>query len=243
MLDPTELAEAIELQRKSYELLHWVGKSLKKGVLLFDVVHDAMSTSHAAKAWIERNLDNMPEAVRPNRDQIERFARLFASYLRTSFDLRRKPPMRLTSPCKCWCPYCTYLAAADHLTPKKISRHAKEAAGELKRIYLRELARELGLEPSQEQIDRLVSDESLSPALAMAAYARELIRRMHFASQGTGVLALWREFAWKKQGSPIPGFRLDLDAILESERRVADQLRSLCGGASNPPQERLPNAK
>jgi len=224
MFDPQELAETVDLHHKSYELLRWVGKNLRSGTLDFGVTHQAVSSFEAAREWISRHWHNLPASVRPAESQLDSFAHLFSSYLTTSFTLVEKPKRKLISYCGCYCPYCSYLGRADQLQVKTPSKGARRAAQELKQVYLKALAEENGRRLTGPQLERLLNEPQLKESLALATYAHELIRRTKYASQGEGVLALWRQFAWNEKGSPKQKFKLNTDNILQSERSIISRL-------------------
>jgi hypothetical protein len=227
MLDPVELREAVLLQQKSFELLRWVRANLRKQTLNFSVAHQATSTAEASREWVQRNLPNLPPAMRPDASQMDKFAHLFSSYLTTSYVLNESPGMRLSPECGCFCSYCTYLARADHLQIRSPPKSARRDAIELKRLFLTVTAEGLQLSPSAETIDALITKcgPQFVEALAQATYGRELVRRMQFASQGDGVLVLWREFAWDRNSSLKANFKLTADGILEAEQKVIQGLR------------------
>jgi hypothetical protein len=227
MFNPNELAETIDLHQRSYELLKWVGRNLRGGKLEFSVVHEAVSNADAANEWLRRHWHNLPASGRPLENQLDAFAHLFASYLTTSFKLIEAPRNRVVSYCGCWCTYCTYLGQADRLQVRSPSKGAKRAADELKKVYLTYLASEHDRHLSIPQVETLIADPGLREALAMATYSHELIRRTKFASQGEGVLALWRQFAWTEKGAIKVKFKLDVDTILKAESRVVSHLRAV----------------
>ncbi len=227
MFDPQELAETVDLHQKSYELLRWVGKNLRSGTLDFGVTHHAVSSFEAAREWILRHWHNLPASVRPAESQLDSFTHLFSSYLMTSFTLVEKPKRKLISYCGCYCSYCSYLGRADQLQVKTPSKGARRSAEGLKRVYLNALAEENGRTLTGPQLEGLLNDPELQQILALATYGHELIRRTKYASQGEGVLALWRQFAWNKKGSPKAKFKLDADDILQSERSVISQLTAV----------------
>lgn len=222
MFDRQKLEEALDLQERSYRLLKWVNSSLAGDVLRFDVVHDAMSAAEATEEWIRRHLANFPPDARPAEDQMHRFAMYFSSYLSTSFELVESPEPNWSSRSggRCWCHCCRYLSATRHLKTRKIKDKAKQDALTLKRVWLEDLA----LSPAE--IDRLIGDRELAEDIALASWSNEMMRRMEFASQGIGVLALWREFAWKDR-VPIKKFRLTAEKILEADARIAEAINAL----------------
>lgn len=223
MFDPRELETTIALHRKTYELLRWIAKNLRGGRLDFTVVHRAMSAADAAREWLARHRENLPMELRPRQEMLDPFARLFSSYLTTSFELRESPGMKVATYCGCFCSWCAYLTSADHLQARRVTKHAQRNGEALARVYLQSLTDELEVQQPHEKIDRLLADAATTEPLAMAAYARELIRRTQFASQGLGVLALWRKFAWRN-GSPRRNFELKADDVLMAEKRLVDAL-------------------
>src|SRR6266481_7926236 len=69
MFDETRLREALRLQRKSYQLLLWAKEAVREGWLKMAELHGSMSTSEAARSWIERNLSSLPPEARPEPAQ------------------------------------------------------------------------------------------------------------------------------------------------------------------------------
>ncbi len=57
----------------------------------------------------------------------------------------------------------------------------------------------------------------------MSAWAHELTQRLEGYVTGPAVLALWRMFAWTREGSPKKGFTLRAEDVLAAE----DELRRL----------------
>jgi hypothetical protein len=236
MFDVDQLRRTIDLQEKSYKLLLWVNENLKKGTLDFGVAHEAMSGSQAAAEWIRRHWANLPVLVRPDDDQLPEFAPLFSSYLTTSFELRDEPGTRLESPCGCYCSFCSYLVSADHLKVRKLTKKAQKESVALKRLYLKTLCDELGLSLSASVTESAMDDPELSNLISLASYAHELIRRTKFASQGEGVLVLWREIAWERgpqKGKPghsfqrpKKGFHLSAEKIVDAEKQIIARIRS-----------------
>ena len=60
----------------------------------------------------------------------------------------------------------------------------------------------------------------------MTTYRNELIRRTRFASQGEGVLVLWRELAWEGT-APKKGFKLTTEDILNAEKTIIEQMKMI----------------
>lgn len=231
MFDPEELERVVSLQQKSYKLLQWVGDALRSGTLRFNTVHSSMELFEAAKEWIGRNLDSFPADARPDRSDLDAFAHLFASYLDTSFDLVAEPGQRLASSSNCYCRLCSYLVAADHLRVKNPDKKARQKSRQMKDLYLSALAAELGVPLSYPEIEKLIADPALAQDIAFATYGCELLRRSRFASQGEGVLVLWREIAWDARGKIKKGFALSAERTLRAEATISNRLK----GASAPP--------
>jgi hypothetical protein len=141
------------------------------------------------------------------------------SYLATSYEVVDGSRVRACG--GCWC--CVYWVGNRHLRPRNPDKKAKGVARELKILALRRMSEELGLP----LVDRDFGPVLSRPATALVAYAAELDRRSRFASQGEGVLALWREIAWTPEGKPKPKFRLKVSEILKAEADVAAALKAL----------------
>jgi hypothetical protein len=227
VLDENLLISAVEVQKRSYNLLRWVSDAIPRGFIRLERAHEYSTDADAAVAWISEHFENLPPHCRPtNRteQELRRFANFFASYLLTSFELQDDPGTQLVSECGCYCPICTYIAAAPHLQAKKLRRSDKRRAENLKLAYLEDLTREVGINLARDDACEILGHQTASRNAALATYGRELIRRCNGLSEGPAVLALWRQFAWKATGSPIPGFELQAPAILDAERYLVDAI-------------------
>lgn len=228
MFELQETTRVVDLQQKSYKLLRWAGDSLQSGTLNFKTVHTALGLSEAAKEWVGRNLASIPREARPDPDDLDTFAHLFASYLETSFDLIPQPGQRLTSACNgCACRFCSYLVAADHLRVKNPDKKAQQKARQMKELYLSSLAVERELSVSYSDVEKLLADPALTEDISYATYGRELLRRSQFASQGEGILVLWREIAWDARGKIKKGFALSAERILKAEASLGQRLERI----------------
>jgi hypothetical protein len=221
MFDDTRLREALQLQRKSYQLLRWANKAVREGRLKVAELHGNMSTSQAAHSWIERNRSSLPPEARPEPGQIDQFAHLFASYLITSFQVTRQ---RWVSD-GCACSFCSYLIAVPHLQAKTPSRLDREVARKLKVIALEKLALNAGLPLFAEEVERFLGEHAeLERDVALLAWTSEVLRRGEFRGQGEPVLALWREIAWKG-GRPDRKFEPTAEVVLAAEARIGEALK------------------
>jgi hypothetical protein len=159
---------------------------------------------------------------------LTRFANVFSSYLETSFDLIETPGTRLKTSCGCYCSYCAIAARAPHLQPKRLASADKSRAKQLELAAVMELAAALGSDATRDGCAALLENRRLREHAAFLAYAEQLLRRCDGVYTGPWVLALWRTFAWKAEGSPKRGFR-PTAAMLE-QARVA--LRQALHGVS-----------
>jgi len=229
MLDPVRLAEAIDLQKRSYALLKWMAEAIPRGFISFETAHEYADSAAAASAWIGEHFDNLPLAARPpSRDEqtLRRFANCFASYLETSFDLEEKPGTRLESHCGCYCPYCTIAVSAPHLRAKRLGRPDKARAEQLERELVGELAVSQEVPIGADAIQSLLADRPLREQAALVAYAHQLLRRCDGAYVGPWILALWRTFAWLPTGSPKQDFELTPATVLDAENALVQRLSS-----------------
>jgi len=230
MFDPFELDKIIELHQKSYNLFLWLNKKLKelgrksKENTLFDEVHEKVSFYKGALAWISHHLGEFPPDARPAKKDVEPFAHLFTSYLKTSFIVSDK--VRASeSGIRCWCPFCSIFFDITAFQLRNPDKKARANAQKLKIRYIETLARNAELSGVPSNIEEWIpTNPELSYDISMAAYAQELIRRSKFASQGEGILALWREIAWKDNRLD-KSFKLSAKTIIEAESRILMKLK------------------
>jgi hypothetical protein len=224
MFDRTSLTRLLALHDRTYRLFLWANALLKDGAQPYAAVSEALSFADAATAWLRKNRENLPEDVRPEAGDLDEFSHLFVSYLSTSFEVVDNA----TVPACRWCFCCGVLRLTRrHLRVRNPDRKARQIAQEMKLIYLRRLSEDLELPLIDSDLNQFITqNEDLGKDLSLVTYAQELERRSHFASQGEGVLALWREFARKPEGRRKPKFQLKVDQILEAEGRLADRLKA-----------------
>jgi len=221
MLNREEISQAVDLQRRSYNLLRWLSTAISKGVIRFDRAHDYTDAAEAAKEWIERHYLNLPPDSRPPTDQLLPFARFFATYMTTSFELVEQPGERLFSSCGCSCTMCTYLVAAPHLKTKKVLRRDKARARSMKITTIQQLARDCDTNLDRQQAEQLLDSADTAMNISLLAYGEQLIARTRGMSVGPAVLALWREIAWDPKGSPKKNFQLEAADIVNAEESLA----------------------
>jgi hypothetical protein len=221
MFDRAVLEQAVDLQRRSYELLKWMADAVRRGFIRFDTAHAYATLPQAALAWIERHFQDLPRAAQPTREELRPFSNLFSTYLEASFELVRDPGKKLHSPRNhCFCPWCSWLVDAPNLRTRKLTGQDRKRAHRLEASYLRATAIELDVALSAARCEELLESSELSEPIALATYGRDLLRRLEGSCEGPASLVLWRKFAWTRQGSPKKGFKLSADAVLAADAAV-----------------------
>ena len=226
-----QLEDAVTLQRKSYGLLRWMAERARQGTLSIRQVAHQGTVADAARDWLHSHATEIPAALRPETSdpaELTRYANIFVSYLLTSFDLVSEPGTQVVSRSSCYCSVCRYVEAASHLKAKKLTQADKIRAERLQRAYLTARATELGFDLTEAHFDALRGNPLLAESLALATYGEQLLQRcsggMH---EGATVLALWREFAWTRAGSPKKDFVLSAALIIEAQRALHQELTQL----------------
>ncbi len=218
MLPRDQIESAVDIQKRCYKLLRWVGDAIDRGFITFSRAHDYASAADAAYDWIEEHYQNLPEDARPDHDQLRPYSNFFGSYVTTSFDLIPEPGVRLESSCGCYCELCSHLVNVSHLQAKKPSKSDKQRAKRKCVSRIEMLANEEGLSIPPD-LAAAISD--LHPrSAAYSTYAQSLLDRIEGSQGGLHVLALWRMIAWKPEGSPIKGFTLEAEDIFEAEHEL-----------------------
>ncbi|MFC1642258.1 hypothetical protein ACFL5O_06170 [Myxococcota bacterium] len=225
MLKRDDIEKAVDLQRRGYRLLKWLEEAFKKGFIAPHSVHGYATLAESAHAWMSTHYMNLPDEARPERQDLEPFSQLLASYLESTFDLEMNPGEHLYSPdAHCFCPMCSWMVRAPHLKAKKLTRADKARADNLKRGFIRALAAKQGVSMPDERVEEIMQDRELREAASLCAYAKNLLERLEGIIEGPATLALWRGFAWTPEGSPKKGFLLTADAIMKAEARLMEQL-------------------
>jgi hypothetical protein len=159
-------------------LLRWTADAIARGFITFSAAHTYATLPAAAQAWIEEHYADLPPPARPPRAELAPFARFFASFLETSFELVEKPGKRLYSPdAHCFCPMCSWLVDVPHLRTKKLVPADKARAEKSKLAALHVLAVEASVSPSDAELEALLAAITLREQLALVAYGRDLLER------------------------------------------------------------------
>lgn len=231
MLNETELAHVVDLQRRSYSLLKWMADAVTRGFIRFDTAHDYASLPEAASGWIVSHYNDIPMNSRPDRESIQSFSKMFSTYLQNSFEFVRNPGKQLYSPQgHCFCPMCSWLSDAPNLKTKKPSAADKRRARRMKVATIENLLTENHATRTSQEIEAIVDSRELKECVSILTYAHDLLARAKGLGVGPAALVLWRGFAWTQQGSPKKDFELSVESILASEKRVY-QAAFQAGGA------------
>jgi hypothetical protein len=226
MLPSDRLKLAIEIQARSYRLLKWVAEAVGKGFIPATRAHGYADMPDSAYDWIEEHYLNLPASARPERNQLRPFANFFATYMLSSFDIVEQPGRRRVSPCGCYCSLCAYLVNAPHLRTKKLSKKMKQRALRLMADRVQQLATESAIAVTRELAERIATAEPTRRSAGYSAYGHWLIKRLDGLSDGPSILALWREIAWQRSGSPIGGFEMDYADFVAAEETLVHVLRA-----------------
>ncbi|MDR2710870.1 MAG: hypothetical protein LBB65_06030, partial [Burkholderiales bacterium] len=191
MFTSEQIAKAVDLQARSYELLQWVSSAIAKGFISFKAAHNYSSISSAAEEWITRHYQNIPEAAKPKPEDIKDFSGLFSTYLENSFELVSHPGKRLYSPdAHCFCPLCSWLVDVPHLKTRALTPADKKRAQKMTVDALRYLASDQNVLLSEKAIKAITEDANLREPLALLAYGCDLLHRMSGTAVGPAALVL-----------------------------------------------------
>ncbi len=227
MLAADRLTLAIAIHSQSYQLLRWVAEAVRKGFIPATRAHQYANTSDAAFAWMQDHYLNFPQGMRPDKRHLREFSNFFGTYVTSSFDIVEQPGARLDSRCGCYCPLCVHLVNAPHLQAKKLRKRDKARADQLMVNRVTALASEEEIGVTDSAVVAIVRSDETRRSAAYSAYGYWLIRRLEGDTDGTAVLALWREIAWKRTGSPIKNFQLRFKDFIDAEELLADALQSV----------------
>ncbi len=228
MLDQREMRRFVDMQRRSYLLLRWMGKAVSEGFISFTTAHDYSTLPEAAEGWIRGHYVNIPDDARPPLEELPVFCAFFSTYLTNSFDFIAKPGIRLYSPGgHCFCPMCSWLVDAPHLKAKTVRPADKRRAETMRRNVLLNMAAKLGLNVGEDEIRRLLSHRATSEDASLVAYGYDLRQRAKGIANGPAVLAVWRGFAWNESGSPKQDFRLKAKLIVAAEERLLELIEAI----------------
>jgi hypothetical protein len=84
-MDLHRLETAIDLHKRAYALLLWLGKNCADRESLLD--EEALSAPSLCEQWLRRELSVLPREFRPAADEFPSFARMLTSFFNTSFHI------------------------------------------------------------------------------------------------------------------------------------------------------------
>ncbi len=218
-----EVDRILRIQDTAYDIFQWMKDCLNSGSLKFQIMHDATDSAANAHEWIERQRGSLPTSIVERLTDSKAVANLLLSFLTTSFELKAKPKT-VSAGSRCGCGWCDWATRLTHLVLRHPSPRDYRTASDLMRLYLADLAANMDVKLGSDVSQLFERNESLTFELAHLTYVRESLRRTEFASQGTGVLALWRSIAWK-DGRAIPKFRLTSSRVLDAQAIVTSVLK------------------
>jgi hypothetical protein len=219
MLSRERLLLAIEIQSRSYKLLRWIGTKIEKGPIPISRAERHSDSPDAAIEWVANNYLLFPRELQPDQSHLREFACFFWTYVTSSFDVIAHPGTVLEpGDCGCMCPMCARIKHAPHLKAKKLTKADKRRAVDLMADRMAALANEEGVAVAPERCLEIATDPNTRRSAGFSTYGHWLINRLSGRTDGPAILALWREIAWDKQGSPIHGFVLRYEDFEGAER-------------------------
>lgn len=221
------MREAVDIQQRSYRFLRWLKDLPRQKAPFPPFAHTTETDDEFIRKWLERGIRAAPPDCRPateKRPYIDRYMNFFSSYLLTSFAENPEGSFRVVPTNGCMCTWCQRIEQLPRLQTKKPTSRDKRQAHRLKEDVVLTLLGEARKPQRMKAVERVLADDELSVAAAYCAYGAELLNRCEGISQGPAVLVLWRQFAWKKSGSPKPGFELKVADILQAERLIFTRL-------------------
>ena len=167
------LEAALDLQKRAYALLLWIGREASARPHLLDA--EALGSSTLAAHWLTRNLNVFPTELRPHLDELHPFALMLTSFFNTSFHVKHSGTARRLVRGQNF---------KDRRNKKYATSRAENAAEELCRLAINAIAEEEGVPAPSGVVDELIQDDALNAAVSLWAYGCELVRRSQFATQG-----------------------------------------------------------
>jgi len=189
-MNQSEIQSAIALEQKAFAFLlasrasgHAASRPLDEATLA------AWQHADSCAAWITRHYDELPSANRPEREEVRAFSQFLSSFFATSFSVsktRRDGEIRIQ----------IRALPTRRLDGSRKSNHLKEkerkAADALRQMALTALAAECGASATDAHFSQTHHDATLAADLTLWTYARQLVNRSEYASQGpAGITSGW----------------------------------------------------
>ncbi|MEM9985400.1 MAG: hypothetical protein AAF804_09920 [Bacteroidota bacterium] len=199
--------------------MKWLENALQEEFLSLRSVQGFLSNPLIASEWIKNNYENLPADARPETlspESLQPFSNLIGSYLQTTHKLIENPgtryvPVELSG-------HGDRHTRNRYLTPVWLSRKDKQRAAELRTEFLTNFLWERDV-----LIDDFVSWYGFENELSRIAYLTYvdcLIKRLDGHHVGAAHLALWREMAWHREGSPKQRFAFNLEGYHKSVKQL-----------------------
>jgi len=215
-----EIATALELHERAYEALIWLSNiSFARPQMLTSESAAVLQKADACVDWVSAHIHDFPARVQPSPDNLQAFARLFASFFQTSFRIERRvhtreQDYRITR-------NRDEAAGRDRLSSRKVPRglvrKRKDEATHLKYRALTYLADE-NTPGFWDGARELITEPSVRRELVLWTWACELIHRSRGEPHGPAVHMLWRQM-----DDPTRR-QISTDRIWQARERVIDAL-------------------
>ena len=190
-----EIATALELHERAYEALIWLSNiSYARPQMLTSESAAVLQKADACVDWVSAHILDFLARVRPSPDDVQAFARLFASFFQTSFRIERRlrtreQDYRITR-------NRDEAAGRDRLSSRKVPRglvrKRKDEAIHLKYRALTYLADE-STPGFWDCARELITEPSIRRELVLWTWACELVHRSRGEPHGPAVHILWRQ--------------------------------------------------
>lgn len=120
----------------------------------------------------------------------------------------------------CVCPICSRVGRASHLVARRVGSRAKRGATEASVEAVERLADARGCTLAVGWARASIDRGEMRRHSALVAYVHDLVERVEGRSGDEVSLALWRRFAYTRQGAPIQGFELTLPAVRDAQHAL-----------------------
>ena len=217
----TEIEAAIDLQARSFAFLQWLESALDRGFIFPGRAETHGRGRLGTLDWFQTFFENIPPAVRGDRESLDRLAGFVSTYLKGTFNLDEDPGEFIYSEDgHCFCPCCSYMRQRSHLRPRRTQNADRKAAETMMMRHLRSLTEELGHEVRETTLLRLLKDRPVREDLALLTYIVNVEERAQGRVVGAAPLVLWRLFAWNDQGSPKKKWKLTTRLVEKAQEHL-----------------------
>lgn len=200
----------------------WLSEALCNDIIQPSQVARHSGGPEAATQWLQTNYDQIPEQLRPLKEDVVEFGAFFSTYLTSTFEVVELPGTRGQGRRNkfCQCELCLRILDAHNLRTRKVYARHKRQANVLMAECIEGFAQLHRVKMDDEQIWCLVTDRKTRRDCAYLAYGEWLIKRLSGESDGASILALWRLIAWDPQGGMRRGFTLRIEDFQSAESRL-----------------------